>query len=965
MAQSFPANVSGHSGQWSDITAHDHSCIHVGHKFRTTNIYHASPPTEVPEEETKTNAIIDRLYYPELEHREKQIDDSARDTFGWAFDDESVPLRNWLIAGHGMFWVSGKPGSGKSTFMKFLSRHPKTQALLSEWAGGKPVILASHYFWHAGTRSSLEKNEEGLYRDLLYQITNSSPGLIPILLPDRWSSCKKPVYRQPEWTTKELLTGLHLLSTISDTVFVMFVDGLDECHPPSEHSTLLSELQQLSSPSNVKLCVSSRPWKPFEPRLGLLDRCLTMQNLTYGDMVEFIIENLCDDVRGAGVDVVWSECCDFLGDSPDEHVASASEQPYQDLTGMESEARERSEAENKPVSNQSPSTNVPVALQKFASKIASRSEGVFLWVRLVLRDLREEIFAGRSLSELGAFLEEVPSGLLEYYKEGIWKRIDWRREQQVAMAFRIAAVLAPAIDIDHCPKHFLSFVHFWYLQHYSLKELQDPRFAIRAPIQTLSWRLVEQMRFKTTAFLGQICKDLIQVENVDQKPYSWPSVKFLHRSVVDFLTDPETQGWTEERVPRHFRKPEILFELTLLRLKLVTPQSGLRDIEQSQWDLYENLEFMGGQFKEGPYHRTDPAPREFHSVPTFRAGIEGLTIDLASQYEALAIHYLRARDDSGFYCKEGSGSSYTGIQVYITRLRQSRVDYFVACFTSFGLATLIREIATRCPSTFSDRFQHSIFNIVPRYLVDEFNQYVTVEFLKNLLDLGLLCSTESWHILLYYLWNCNVEKIKPCIWPIAKLFIASGVDMKGELCLAHPPPAARATCEDGCVFRSVVDLLHALVPENCRAEFSELLHNYKSTAWLRNLANERRKRCCALYRAARKVYLKATTESLGWSLSTFELEYAEWVYQHERERLGSQRSREYFHPLKYIRCEKCGIDIHSEGCLNWFCLSCLERDYCTFCVPLVRDVHVGEFQCTQISIGAHAVGRGVVGTAIS
>jgi Cdc6-like AAA superfamily ATPase len=42
---------------------------------------------------------------------------------------------SWLSSGNGIFHVSGKPGSGKSTLMKFLCDHPRTQEELQEWAG--------------------------------------------------------------------------------------------------------------------------------------------------------------------------------------------------------------------------------------------------------------------------------------------------------------------------------------------------------------------------------------------------------------------------------------------------------------------------------------------------------------------------------------------------------------------------------------------------------------------------------------------------------------------------------------------------------------------------------------------------------------------------------------------------------------------------------------------------------------
>lgn len=909
---------AGSWGQWSNIRNSDNSRSHFGHVYNTVN--HGLSDPKATEEEVKTKFIIEKMYYPEIEHREKQIDDSAQHTFDWAFDDKSGPLRNWLTSGNSMFWVSGKPGSGKSTFMKFLARHPETERLLGEWSEGKILIVTAHYFWYAGSRSTLEKSREGLYRSLLYQIIISLPEVIPVVLPDRWRSCKKPAYRQSEWTVQELLKGLRLLTNVAETAFVLFVDGLDECYPPSEHAVLLTELEELNTLKTVKICVSSRPWKPFDSRLGALDSRLTMQSLTYGDMETHITTELLDATRDAGMDL---EPLDL--------------EPLEELQ------------------------NDTEVLNDLASHIAGRSQGVFLWVHLILKDLREEILAGKEIHELREFVDEVPSGLLDYYKEGIWKRIGWRRERQVAMAFRIATVLAPATEMSYCPTDFLSFLHFWYMQQYQQREFEDSQFAVLAPIQRLSGAEIKPMVKKTRAFLGQVCRDLIQVEDENPKwQVAWPRIEFLHRSVLDFLSEPETQGWIEKSVPRHFYKAGFFYELNLLRLKLIRPRC---DVEHSEEDLYDSLEFMAGQFDEGEYGRPELSG-PFDKLPKFRAGIRGLTIDVVSQYQALAIHHLRARDGDGYYWSHGSeGSLHNvgGILTHITRLRHSHLTYFVESFTSFGLEKLVREIAIRCPSTFSRAFEQVIFNTIIAYLPHYFNPYVSTDFVKRLLDMGLLCSIKSWHALLQAWSNCQEEPVRSRIWRIADVLLLSGVKMNGELCVSHPFYEACAESNKvsaDCVFTTIVDLLRVLVPSGHLSELSHLLTTYNDISWLLSLGKERRAKCCLLYRDGRKAHLEAITTLSSENLAKFELEYAEWIFQHEELRLNAfELSSGCFHPPTETICGNCGIDVRTQGCLNWICLSCLEYDYCTFCVPLVRDKHVGEFQCSEISIGALAAGR--------
>jgi hypothetical protein len=68
--------------------------------------------------------------HPELGHpKEGDMRDEARAKF-----------TNWLSSGEGIFHISGKLGSGKSTLMKYLGDHTRTQAELVKWAG-KPFSL--------------------------------------------------------------------------------------------------------------------------------------------------------------------------------------------------------------------------------------------------------------------------------------------------------------------------------------------------------------------------------------------------------------------------------------------------------------------------------------------------------------------------------------------------------------------------------------------------------------------------------------------------------------------------------------------------------------------------------------------------------------------------------------------------------------------------------------------------------
>jgi len=106
------------------------------------------------------------LYSPELDYRVDNIDDPFKDTFSWVFD---LPIfSKWLQEGSGLFWIHGKPGSGKSTLMKLIFQSHQTWELLHNWRRGSLEIMAGFFFHYRG--SVIQKSFEGVLRSLILQI---------------------------------------------------------------------------------------------------------------------------------------------------------------------------------------------------------------------------------------------------------------------------------------------------------------------------------------------------------------------------------------------------------------------------------------------------------------------------------------------------------------------------------------------------------------------------------------------------------------------------------------------------------------------------------------------------------------------------------------------------------------------------------------------------------------------------
>ena len=167
-------------------------------------------------------AILDSLYSPQAEERCQRIAKAHCETFDWIFKVGSAApisdrLQNecnfasWLSHGAGLYWISGKPGSGKSTLMKYISRDVRTRQCLDVWAGSSNLITASFYFWNAGSR--VQRSLLGLLRTLFFKILTANPALIAELFPWRWRVSQRYEASVHDWAEHEFLEALRVLKT--------------------------------------------------------------------------------------------------------------------------------------------------------------------------------------------------------------------------------------------------------------------------------------------------------------------------------------------------------------------------------------------------------------------------------------------------------------------------------------------------------------------------------------------------------------------------------------------------------------------------------------------------------------------------------------------------------------------------------------------------------------------------------
>ena len=242
---------------------------------------------------------LESLWFPEINAREENIKDAHKDTYDWIFPthENSAPrwsdlrwsdFNQWLESGKGIYWISGKAGSGKSTLMRYICDHDQTSSSLKAWSAPMDYILVTHFFWKPG--NTLQKTFEGLYRSLLHQILSQHPHLIPTLI------SKQPQQLSDHqliaaWTDVRLKAALSVaieeLSRSHNLCFL--IDGLDELD--QDHDELVTFIKAVLVSERAKVCLSSRPLRCFCDAFSS-SPMLRLQDLTKDDITKYVFDSL-------------------------------------------------------------------------------------------------------------------------------------------------------------------------------------------------------------------------------------------------------------------------------------------------------------------------------------------------------------------------------------------------------------------------------------------------------------------------------------------------------------------------------------------------------------------------------------------------------------------------------------------------------------------------------------------------
>jgi hypothetical protein len=246
--------------------------------------------------------------------------------------------------------------------------------------------MASHFFWKPA-KQPLQKSLNGLERSLLYQILKSHQELTKKAFPTIWEQMmntqRGPMELPSTLSSDEIHAGFMALlgnETIQRSYrFCFFIDALDEQQDSHQydHKYMVDALREWTqiSPASIKLCVSSREENVFENAFAC-DPRIRLQDLTRYDMERFV----------------------------------------------------RSRLESMPEYN---------IRERLTREIVKRSDGIFLWVVLVVKQLRQALEDGHDTSSLEKELATLPTELEELFTH----LLDSIPKLQRREAFRIFAMV--------------------------------------------------------------------------------------------------------------------------------------------------------------------------------------------------------------------------------------------------------------------------------------------------------------------------------------------------------------------------------------------------------------------------------------------------------------------------------------------------------------------------------------------
>ena len=241
------------------------------------------------------------LDFAERRSREYHLQslDTDQSSFGWIWDSD---FAYWLSSSKPVFWLRGKPASGKSTLTQYLVHNDRTYSKLREYKTCEWLTI--YFFFDFRGGKGVNNNFEGLLRSLLVQLLDAMPGL------KEYTPSESSTY----WHEAQLRECVLSVFDHSPKGLCLFIDGLDEYEGNLlQLLRFLTKLQTVGENSGTprKIYVSSRP-EPIPSQLLEGTPSLSMSEENRRGIHAYVQSIMNDMPSKIAEDPQWRFLCDEI-----------------------------------------------------------------------------------------------------------------------------------------------------------------------------------------------------------------------------------------------------------------------------------------------------------------------------------------------------------------------------------------------------------------------------------------------------------------------------------------------------------------------------------------------------------------------------------------------------------------------------------------------------------------------------
>jgi len=331
--------------------------------------------------------------------------------------------------------------------------------------------VAKYFAW-AATSNSLRRSIEGLLRTVLHEVICTSglkQALVSRLFPGRLfvQTYFEGKVSLPEFSFDELSAAFTSLLDETDRgtfKLIIFIDGLDEFD--GDHRELATFIRQINAKPGIKICTSSRAWNTFK------------DEFSSGPLVEVERFNLKD-------------------------IQMFVHQKLQSSRGF----------------REFQATKHGLALQ-IQRDIVSKSNGVFLWVDVVIGLLEKCFEQGAKPHEILKLVSGLPPKLTALY-DLMWERTDEKYRQDAAHYYAVMEAFARNSMTPYCLTLYFGD------DDVDINDFQEP---------TITSDFIRNAVASVNRLLSSRTGGLLEVDMDDYQATQDSYIRYMHRTGADWVT---------------------------------------------------------------------------------------------------------------------------------------------------------------------------------------------------------------------------------------------------------------------------------------------------------------------------------------------------------------------------------------------------------------------------------------------